>query len=74
MHEEQPRLFGQHVTVDGSHFDAVRAQSFDNGIYFFSRENEVPRYCGLATARGLEVNCGRNPQRARRGAVSDSLA
>src|SRR4029078_1902923 len=48
MHENETRLLGQHVAVNGRHFDAVGAQRSDNGVNYLSREDEVTRYCSFA--------------------------
>jgi hypothetical protein len=41
MHEEQPRLLVQHVAVERSHLDAVRAQRLDDGIDFIVGQDEI---------------------------------
>jgi hypothetical protein len=38
MHEEQPGLFVQHVTVECGHRNPVLAKSLDDGIDFFRRQ------------------------------------
>src|SRR6185295_17799075 len=58
MHEDEPRLLSQHVTMDRGHLYAVRAQSFDHRIDLRSKQNEVAGNRRLASAGGLEADAG----------------
>src|SRR6266581_8677720 len=50
MHEEQPRLFSKHVTVQCRHLDPTVAQRFKDGIDLLSDKHEVPGDRRLAAA------------------------
>src|SRR5258708_31171316 len=41
MHEEQPRLFGEHVAVQRRHLDPALAQGLAHGIDLLRDEHEV---------------------------------
>src|SRR6267378_5925832 len=56
MHEEQPRLFGKHVTVQRRHLDSAFAQRLEHGVDLLRDEHEVPGDRRLAAPGGLEVD------------------
>src|SRR5712692_488756 len=56
MHEEQPRLFGEHVTMQRSHLDSAVAQGPEHGIDLLCDEHEVPGDRRLAAPGRLEVD------------------
>src|SRR5216684_8467170 len=55
MHKEKTRLFLQHMTMDGSHLNAVLPQRVDHRIHFASDENEISSDCCFAYACRLEI-------------------
>ena len=65
--EEKPRLFSQHMAVDGRHLDAVRTQRLDDGIYFVAGQDEVTGDRCLVATGWLEVDARGHPHRTRRG-------
>src|SRR5215208_2823281 len=73
MHENQPGLLSQHVTVDCRHLDAVLSESLDNRIHFVSYQYEVTGNGGLAAAGRLEVNRRRYSHRAGRSNLHSVL-
>jgi hypothetical protein len=56
MHEEQARLFNEHVAMHRGHLDLIFAQRLDDRIDLVSRENKIAGDRGLAATRRLEVN------------------
>jgi hypothetical protein len=56
MEEEQPRLFVQHVAVDGGYVDAVCSQCSDHRIDLIAGENEIAGDSCLAAAGGLKTD------------------
>ena len=66
MHEKQPRLFRQHVAMEGGHLDPVFPQRLYHGVDFVPEQNEIARNGGLPASRRLKVNCGGNAERASR--------
>jgi hypothetical protein len=56
MHEEQARLFIQHVAVQGSDLDSIRAQRFNYGIDFASKQHEIASDGCLTISGGLEID------------------
>src|SRR6266550_2852063 len=73
MHEEQPRLLIEHVTVYRSHLDAVGPKRVDHGIDFSADEHEIASDSGLAAARRLEVDGGGNARRTGRRNLHSTL-
>ena len=65
MHEEEPRLFLQHVTVERGHLDAVARSALMTG-FTSSGQDEVPGDRGFAAAGRLEVDGRRDPHGAGR--------
>ena len=66
VHEEQPRLFIKHVTMQGRYLDAVAAQRFDDGIDLACHHHEIARDRGFAVASRLETDSGRQSHRSSR--------
>src|SRR5882757_9803304 len=66
MEEEQPRLFVQHVAVDGGYVDAVCSQCFDYRIHLVAGENEIPGDSCLAATGGLKTDGYRHAHRPDR--------
>src|SRR5206468_10100778 len=64
MHEEDTRLFGQHVTVERCHLDAVRSQRLDHGVDLIAGDDKVAGNSCLTSASRLEVD---RIRRAHRG-------
>src|SRR4051812_2786295 len=58
MHEDQPRLLGQHVAMDRSDLDAVVAQRLDDRVHFVAGKDEITGDGGLPAASRLEVDGG----------------
>src|SRR3954452_13075112 len=56
MHEEEPRLLVQHVTMQGGHFDAVRPQRHDHRIDLVAGQHEVAGDGRLAVSGRLEID------------------
>ena len=73
MHEEQPRLFVEHVAVDRRDIDAIGAQRPDHRIDFVARQYEVAGDRRLAAAGRLEVDGLRHPHRADRSDLHSAL-
>src|SRR5215216_3545852 len=61
MHENQPRLFGQHVTVDRRDLDAMLTQCLDDRVHFLAGKDEITGNRRLAVAGWLEVDRRRHP-------------
>src|SRR6266705_4833125 len=55
MHEEQPRLFGKHVTVQRRHLDPAVAQGLEDGIDLLCDEHEVAGDRCLAAPVGWKL-------------------
>src|SRR5437016_12864872 len=55
MHEEQPRLFGKHVTVQRRHLDPALAHGLEHGVNFRCDEHEVTRDRRTAALARLAV-------------------
>ena len=66
MKEEQPRLFVQHVAVDGGYVDAVRSQRSDHRIHLVAGENEISGDGCLAATGGLKTDGYRHAHRPHR--------
>src|SRR5258708_3518804 len=56
MHEEQARLFFQHVAVNGRNLNALLTQRLDHRIDFAAQQNEISGDGGLAPAGRLKVH------------------
>ena len=56
MEEEQPRLFVQHVAVDGGYVDIVRSQCSDHRVHLIAGEYEIPGDSCLAATGGLKTD------------------
>ena len=67
VQEVKPRLFSQHVAMDGRYFDAIRAQCLDDRIHFVARQDEIPGDRRLAITGWLEVDPGGHAHRTCRG-------
>src|ERR1043166_3294704 len=65
MHEEESGFFIQHVTMQGSHQNAILPKYLDHGIDFAPKQNEVAGNRGTSAARGLEVDSSRYAHRRR---------
>src|SRR5262249_61061728 len=63
VHEEEPRLLVEHVTMDRRHLDTVRPQSVDDWVHFVSRQDEIAGNGGLAPTGRLEADRRGEPQR-----------
>src|SRR5690348_6462733 len=62
MHEVQARLFVEHVAVQSSDFNAVRAQGADHRIDLLPGEDEVASDGGVPVPGRLEVDAGGNAE------------
>src|SRR5919108_5463380 len=60
MHEEEPRRFHEHVTVQGRDRDPIRPQGLDDWVDFAGDHHEVTGGRGLAAAGALEIDCRRH--------------
>ena len=56
VHEDEPRLLGEHVAVHRGHLDAVLPQRLDHRVDLLAGEHEVPGDGGLAAAGRLEAD------------------
>ena len=56
VHEEQPRLVGQHMVVDGRHLDAVLTQRAQHRVHLIGGQHEVAGRGRLAAVQRLEVD------------------
>src|SRR5437899_7795564 len=65
VHEKQPWLLVQHVTVQCGGLNPIFSQRLDDGIYLFADQNEVSGDCSLAIAGWLKVQRGRESHRSR---------
>src|SRR5436190_16827000 len=74
MHEDQPRLLRQHVTMNGSHFDAAGTQGLDYRIHLFGYEHEVTSYGGFTASGRLKVDCSGNSSRSGRSNLHSTFA
>src|SRR5262245_14168733 len=61
MHEEQPGLLVQHMTVESRDFDPVLAEGLEDGSDLAGGENEVAGDGSLSAPGGLEVDGLRRP-------------
>ena len=61
MHEEEARLFVQHMIMQGGHLDAVLAQRAQDRIDLGRRQYEVPGDCSLAAAGRLKIMASADP-------------
>src|ERR1700736_877386 len=66
MKEKQPRLFVQHMAVDGGYVDAVRSQGPDDGIHLVAGQNEIPGDRRFAGTGGLKTDRYRHAHRPDR--------
>ena len=62
MHEEQSRLFRQHVAMERGHLDPIFPQRLDDRVDFVPKQNEISRDGGLATSGRLKIYCGSDAQ------------
>jgi hypothetical protein len=65
VHEEEPRLLVEHMTVQRGHLDAVLPQGPDHRVHLVAEQHEVGRR--LAVAGRLEADAGCEPEQSRRG-------
>src|SRR5271169_1596062 len=55
VHEEEPRLFGEHVTVECGHQNMVRLEFRYYRIHFFRGQHEIARRCDVTGICCLEI-------------------
>jgi len=58
MHEEQPRLFVEHVAVDRRDPDSILGERPQNWIHFSAQQDEVSCRGGFSSTSGLKVYRG----------------